>query len=123
MSTYVKHPTLDGDGTVTIATPTGPVTKPMQGGIFEWPEGVPIHSRYTLAPEPEALREAKRREEMAALENLAKRLGKRVVDFFEGAEDAQSADQPDTAAQPDTADKPDALAGPVPSPKDAKKAK
>jgi len=76
---YVKHPTLEGDGEITIATPEGPVTRKVVAGVFEWPTNVPLHNRFVEAPEPEALKKAKEEEERQALLALAAKFGLQVV--------------------------------------------
>jgi hypothetical protein len=61
---YVKHPTADGDGAVNIIMPDGSSKElKMVEGIIDWPESVPLHSSFKLAPEPKALRELKRKPE------------------------------------------------------------
>jgi hypothetical protein len=73
---YVKHPTLDGDGSVTIAMPDGTnkILK-MVEGIIDWPEHVLLHNSFKPAPEPEALKELKRKEKEEHLRKLAEELG------------------------------------------------
>jgi len=90
---YVKHPTLDGDGDITIATPDGPITRKVVAGVFEWPENVPLHNRFVEAPEPEALKKAKEEEERQALLALAAKFGLQVVP----ADDAAKVEKPKKA--------------------------
>jgi hypothetical protein len=88
---YVKHPVLEGDGEISIATPDGVVTRRVVAGVLEWPAHVPLPNRFVEAPEPEALRRAKEAEERQALAALAAKFGLRLVA-------ASDADAPAAAA-------------------------
>ena len=76
---YVKHPTMDEDGSVTVTLPDGMVkVLPMVEGVIDWPEGVPLHNRFVPSPEPAALREMKRQAKEEELRKLAAELGLEV---------------------------------------------
>ncbi|WDL96942.1 hypothetical protein [Alicyclobacillus sp. ALC3] len=77
---WVKHPTIDRDGEISIATPNGAVSRKMVGGIFEWPDGVPIHNRFTVAEGPEELVRERRRQQVQEKVEELKALGIDVPD-------------------------------------------
>lgn len=84
---WVKHPLIDEDGEITIAGPDGrPITRPMKGGVFEWPDELPLHNSYQPSPAPPELIELQRKREMEELIAKAQALGLKV----ELPQDAQS---------------------------------
>ncbi|MFB5193068.1 hypothetical protein [Alicyclobacillus fastidiosus] len=73
---YVKHPVMCGNGTVSVVMPDGTTKQlPMVEGVIDWPENVPLHNGFKPSPEPEALRELKRKEKEEELRRLAEELG------------------------------------------------
>ncbi|SIS88425.1 hypothetical protein [Alicyclobacillus vulcanalis] len=86
---YYKHPVIDGDGEMSITMPDGTVkTIPIVEGVVDWPDGVPVHSRFEPAPEPEAMRELKRKQKEEELRRLAAELGV-TVQFANDGSDAE----------------------------------
>lgn len=80
---YLKHPLVDEDGTVTVATPQGSRTLAMVAGVVDWPDELPVpiyHGQaWAVVEAPAALHARKAEEEKALLAQLAAKYGLALV--------------------------------------------
>jgi hypothetical protein len=96
---YYRHPTLTGDTTITIATRTGAVTRPVVDGVVDWPDDAPAPGvPWQPSEAPERLRALRAAEERAQLEMVAAKLGLTVVPATADAAPADAA--PPAAEKP-----------------------
>ncbi|MHB1681595.1 MAG: hypothetical protein ACYCYO_02025 [Bacilli bacterium] len=72
---WVKHPTSNEDGEVTIAGPKGLIIKQMISGVFDWPDELPLHNAYKAASAPAELILAQREADVSRLRDEAAKLG------------------------------------------------
>lgn len=93
---FITHPALRGDADVAIASGNGPRRAPMVEGVIAWPDDVPVPAGYLAAPEPLALREERRRRDIAAVMAEAERLGLTVA-AAQSADGAPEEDAPKKA--------------------------
>lgn len=87
---YVKHPSIDGDGQMSISLPDGTVkTLDIIEGVVDWPDNVPVHSRFVESGAPEALKKLRREQEEEQLKSLAEKLGYSVKELTKKAASAK----------------------------------
>lgn len=97
---YYKHPTIDGDGSMSVMLPSGCVQElPILAGVVEWPDGVPIHNRFLPAPEPAGMQELRHQEKMRQFQVLAAELGVPMNDSFAQEVSSEAEDAPVSEAE------------------------
>jgi hypothetical protein len=75
---WVKHPTMTGDGDISLATPKGAVVCPVVDGVFEWPDDLPRPNFFQEAIPSERLVRMQREEAKRRVIEQAKALGLKV---------------------------------------------
>lgn len=96
---WVRHPTLTGDGEVSIATTNGAVSVPMVSGVLAWPDGVPLYPGFKDAIPPDELVQLEKERARAELARKAQELGLKVVDGGDDTTQDDSAPQQGLAAR------------------------
>ncbi|MDE2098876.1 MAG: hypothetical protein KGL39_16605 [Patescibacteria group bacterium] len=94
---FVKHPTSDHTGPMSIITDHGSRSVDMVDGVFEWPDELPMHNKFTEAAPPEQLAQAKRRRDLEELAAQAAKLGVKLevpTDEPEADESPEEAERP-----------------------------
>ena len=98
MTNWVKHPNVEGDGEVVIAGPKGSVTAKMVGGVFAWPDGLPLPTTHKATFATPELIKAQREADVAALKEAAKKLGLSLAEVEQAEEIAEKVEAVEDAA-------------------------
>lgn len=105
---WVKHPTSSEDGEITIAGPQGLITRQMVSGVFDWPDGLPLHSAYKPAIAPPELIRAQREADVSRLREEAAKLGFQLFAPESEPTDSEPTDEDPEAEKAAVAAKPKA---------------